>query len=262
MQLRRSTRTTAATSNGLSSLSPLSLPRRETSAIPHIDNVTSKQESSDAGGGLADRVKLRSRKSSLAAIKLEMPENHSETSTSPILTPPQTPFSEVHTRKHVEIAFEEQLGSPSGSSSSPRKKTRTTASTTASTTDKSLRPVAKAPEGWETTYNLIKQYRDMVIAPVDTMGCERLAEVGEGIDPKVCHIRPLNQLPKFQCLPLLYTIFPDDSFPDPRLLDALIANQRPSDRRSYTSTAYAVAWGANAQEYTWMRRWVTPELHL
>ncbi|KAG0182873.1 DNA N-glycosylase and apurinic/apyrimidinic (AP) lyase [Apophysomyces sp. BC1034] len=35
---------------------------------------------------------------------------------------------------------------------------------------------AEAPKNWETVFQHIKEYREKVSAPVDTMGCERLAE--------------------------------------------------------------------------------------
>lgn len=42
------------------------------------------------------------------------------------------------------------------------------------------------PVGWEEVYNAIKEYRTNIIAPVDTMGCERLAdEPSDNITPQV-----------------------------------------------------------------------------
>lgn len=42
------------------------------------------------------------------------------------------------------------------------------------------------PVGWEEVYNAIKEYRKNIIAPVDTMGCERLAdEPSDNITPQV-----------------------------------------------------------------------------
>lgn len=48
---------------------------------------------------------------------------------------------------------------------------------------KSDNGVVKAPENWEIVYDKIKEYRKTAVAPVDTMGCERLAE--DGIPDKV-----------------------------------------------------------------------------
>lgn len=43
----------------------------------------------------------------------------------------------------------------------------------------------KEPVGWETTLDRIRAFRLENPAPVDTMGCERLAEVGDHIPPEV-----------------------------------------------------------------------------
>lgn len=43
----------------------------------------------------------------------------------------------------------------------------------------------KEPVGWEITLNRLREFRLQNPAPVDTMGCERLAEVGEDIPPEV-----------------------------------------------------------------------------
>ncbi|KAG0079518.1 hypothetical protein BGZ93_003176, partial [Podila epicladia] len=42
----------------------------------------------------------------------------------------------------------------------------------------------KEPVGWETTLDRIRAFRLENPAPVDTMGCERLAEVGDHIPPE------------------------------------------------------------------------------
>lgn len=44
---------------------------------------------------------------------------------------------------------------------------------------------AKEPVGWEITLDRIRAFRLENPAPVDTMGCERLAEEGEHIPPEV-----------------------------------------------------------------------------
>lgn len=43
----------------------------------------------------------------------------------------------------------------------------------------------KEPIGWEITLNRVREFRLQNPAPVDTMGCERLAQVGEDIPPEV-----------------------------------------------------------------------------
>lgn len=43
--------------------------------------------------------------------------------------------------------------------------------------------MGKAPENWQTVYDRIRDYRSKTTAPVDTMGCERLAE--ENVSDKV-----------------------------------------------------------------------------
>ncbi|KAL1921346.1 uncharacterized protein VTP21DRAFT_11062 [Calcarisporiella thermophila] len=50
------------------------------------------------------------------------------------------------------------------------------------------------PPDWLSTYTAIRDYRKTHIAPVDTMGCERLAEYGENIDPKVSRFQTLVSL--------------------------------------------------------------------
>ncbi|ORY96771.1 DNA glycosylase [Syncephalastrum racemosum] len=48
------------------------------------------------------------------------------------------------------------------------------------------------PAQWETVYNLIREFRKHTTAPVDTMGCERLAE--EGVPDKVFRFQTLISL--------------------------------------------------------------------
>ncbi|KAF9168988.1 DNA N-glycosylase and apurinic/apyrimidinic (AP) lyase [Mortierella sp. AD011] len=52
----------------------------------------------------------------------------------------------------------------------------------------------KEPVGWEITLDRIREYRLANPAPVDTMGCERLAEVGEHIPPEVSRFQTLMSL--------------------------------------------------------------------
>ncbi|KAF9378789.1 DNA N-glycosylase and apurinic/apyrimidinic (AP) lyase [Podila verticillata] len=52
----------------------------------------------------------------------------------------------------------------------------------------------KEPVGWETTLDRIREFRMQNPAPVDTMGCERLAEVGEHIPPEVSRFQTLMSL--------------------------------------------------------------------
>ncbi|KAG0334457.1 hypothetical protein BG004_000405, partial [Podila humilis] len=42
----------------------------------------------------------------------------------------------------------------------------------------------KEPIGWEVTLDRLREFRLMNEAPVDTMGCERLAETGDHIPPE------------------------------------------------------------------------------
>ncbi|CAB4401543.1 unnamed protein product [Rhizophagus irregularis] len=51
------------------------------------------------------------------------------------------------------------------------------------------------PVGWEEVYNAIKEYRKNIIAPVDTMGCERLAdEPSDNITPQTSRFQTLVSL--------------------------------------------------------------------
>jgi hypothetical protein len=75
------------------------------------------------------------------------------------------------TRKHINIETEES-----------------SANTNVNNLEKRLdkEPPTSPPVGWEEVYNAIKEYRKNIIAPVDTMGCERLAdEPSDNITPQV-----------------------------------------------------------------------------
>ncbi|KAG0243453.1 DNA glycosylase [Mortierella sp. GBAus27b] len=52
----------------------------------------------------------------------------------------------------------------------------------------------KEPVGWKTTLDRIREFRLQNPAPVDTMGCERLAEVGDHIPPEVSRFQTLMAL--------------------------------------------------------------------
>ncbi|KAF8985555.1 DNA N-glycosylase and apurinic/apyrimidinic (AP) lyase [Entomortierella lignicola] len=62
-----------------------------------------------------------------------------------------------------------------------------------STTKKS-KYATKEPVGWEITLDRIREFRLENLAPVDTMGCERLAEVGDHIPPEVSRFQTLMSL--------------------------------------------------------------------
>ncbi|KAH8547671.1 DNA glycosylase [Umbelopsis sp. PMI_123] len=48
------------------------------------------------------------------------------------------------------------------------------------------------PDNWKSVYEAIKEYRKVTVAPVDTMGCERLAE--ETVDEKTSRYQTLTSL--------------------------------------------------------------------
>ncbi|CAO3565763.1 unnamed protein product [Mortierella alpina] len=52
----------------------------------------------------------------------------------------------------------------------------------------------KEPKGWEITLDRLREFRLQNPAPVDTMGCERLAEVGEHVPPEVSRFQTLMSL--------------------------------------------------------------------
>ncbi|KAF9923966.1 DNA N-glycosylase and apurinic/apyrimidinic (AP) lyase [Linnemannia zychae] len=54
--------------------------------------------------------------------------------------------------------------------------------------------MTKEPVGWETTLDRLREFRLHNPAPVDTMGCERLAEVGDHIPPEVSRWQTLVSL--------------------------------------------------------------------
>ncbi|KAF9362118.1 DNA N-glycosylase and apurinic/apyrimidinic (AP) lyase [Mortierella sp. AD094] len=59
---------------------------------------------------------------------------------------------------------------------------------------KKSKHATKEPAGWEITLDRIREFRLENTAPVDTMGCERLAEVGEHIPPEVSRFQTLMSL--------------------------------------------------------------------
>ncbi|KAG0265207.1 DNA N-glycosylase and apurinic/apyrimidinic (AP) lyase [Mortierella polycephala] len=52
----------------------------------------------------------------------------------------------------------------------------------------------KEPPGWEVTLDRLREFRLHNPAPVDTMGCERLAQVGDHIPPEVSRFQTLMAL--------------------------------------------------------------------
>ncbi|KAF9949584.1 DNA N-glycosylase and apurinic/apyrimidinic (AP) lyase [Mortierella alpina] len=61
-------------------------------------------------------------------------------------------------------------------------------------TKKKSKYATKEPKGWEITLDRLREFRLQNPAPVDTMGCERLAEVGEHIPPEVSRFQTLMSL--------------------------------------------------------------------
>ncbi|KAG0045981.1 DNA N-glycosylase and apurinic/apyrimidinic (AP) lyase [Gryganskiella cystojenkinii] len=63
-----------------------------------------------------------------------------------------------------------------------------------STGTKKSKFATKEPLGWKVTLDRLRDFRLHNPAPVDTMGCERLAEVGEHIPPEVSRFQTLMSL--------------------------------------------------------------------
>ncbi|KAF9571619.1 DNA N-glycosylase and apurinic/apyrimidinic (AP) lyase [Mortierella alpina] len=89
----------------------------------------------------------------------------------------------------------------SGTSRSPVKEeeekgeeTITTADANGGVAKKKSKYATKEPKGWEITLDRLREFRLQNPAPVDTMGCERLAEVGEHIPPEVSRFQTLMSL--------------------------------------------------------------------
>ncbi|KAF9182254.1 DNA N-glycosylase and apurinic/apyrimidinic (AP) lyase [Haplosporangium sp. Z 767] len=59
---------------------------------------------------------------------------------------------------------------------------------------KKSKHATKEPPGWEVTLDRLREFRLYNPAPVDTMGCERLAEVGDHIPPEVSRFQTLMSL--------------------------------------------------------------------
>nr|CAG8482623.1 11676_t:CDS:2 [Entrophospora candida] len=87
-------------------------------------------------------------------------------------------LTEKRTRKHVTIEID-NVDDPSAITSSPKKKRNVDG-------NKLFSIVNNPPLNWETVYSSIKEYRKNTIAPVDTMGCNKLADgPNEKITPQV-----------------------------------------------------------------------------
>ncbi|KAF9942904.1 DNA N-glycosylase and apurinic/apyrimidinic (AP) lyase [Mortierella alpina] len=61
-------------------------------------------------------------------------------------------------------------------------------------TQKKSKYATKEPKGWKITLDRLREFRLQNPAPVDTMGCERLAEVGDHIPPEVSRFQTLMAL--------------------------------------------------------------------
>ena len=80
------------------------------------------------------------------------------------------------------------------------------------------------PDNWEEIYSAVTEMRKRVLAPVDTMGCERLAE--EHASPRVCRINPSRKAKTL-------TVYQDKRF---QTLIALMLSSQTRD----TKTAVAM----------------------
>ena len=94
-----------------------------------------------------------------------------------------------------------------------------------------------APARWSDAYNAIKEMRSRIVAPVDTMGCDR-AQDGER-DPKVSSLRVLFVVHLDRGADTdpfcLYTT--ESTVRDARVVDALFTDQGRGDRRGSRQTA-------------------------
>lgn len=93
------------------------------------------------------------------------------------------------------------------------------------------------PTRWADVYAAIKEMRSRIEAPVDTMGCDQ-AQLRER-DPKV------GRLCSELCLDAMgvdFFVVLEPTFRDPRVFDALLANQGRSDRRGSGQTQNRTWW--------------------
>src|SRR6266498_4906612 len=98
-------------------------------------------------------------------------------------------------RKHIIIEMEESPTDTNMSNALPSKKL----------IEKRLdKELSKPPVRWEKVYEAIREYRQNIVAPVDTMGCERLAdEPSDNITPQVFLFIKIN---KINCIVDVYML--------------------------------------------------------
>lgn len=89
-------------------------------------------------------------------------------------------------RKALAVNAKEQRVSSTKRNSTAMNTSSSSATSSSNGSDvKKSKFATKEPAGWEITLDRLREFRLQNPAPVDTMGCERLAEVGDHIPPEV-----------------------------------------------------------------------------
>ncbi|KAI1319378.1 DNA N-glycosylase and apurinic/apyrimidinic (AP) lyase [Mortierella claussenii] len=101
--------------------------------------------------------------------------------------------SSNHSNKRRSYAVDSKAALKKIKDEATEEKVSSTANKVATAVKKS-KFATKAPVGWEVTLDRLRQFRLENPAPVDTMGCERLAEVGEHVPAEVSRFQTLMSL--------------------------------------------------------------------
>ncbi|KAG0294574.1 DNA N-glycosylase and apurinic/apyrimidinic (AP) lyase [Linnemannia gamsii] len=102
-------------------------------------------------------------------------------------------------RKALAVDAKKQRASATKRNSTAMNTSSTSSSSSATSSSngtgvKKSKFATKEPAGWEITLDRLREFRLQNPAPVDTMGCERLAEVGDHIPPEVSRYQTLVAL--------------------------------------------------------------------
>ncbi|CAJ0632373.1 5093_t:CDS:2 [Entrophospora sp. SA101] len=165
---------------------------KTTKAIISSESISSNQNFSSAPVKETTSItsKYFSNSSSSITAKTKVTEEEEGEEEEKKLSPSKvikSQLTEKRTRKHVTIEID-NVDDPSAITSSPKKKRNVDG-------NKLFSMVNNPPLNWETVYSSIKEYRKNTIAPVDTMGCNKLADgPNEKITPQTSRFQSLIAL--------------------------------------------------------------------
>lgn len=101
------------------------------------------------------------------------------------------------------------------------------------------------PENWKSVYEAIREYRKTSLAPVDTMGCERLGDVKADDKVKPSYHRALR--PSKLDHSLIHLA--DVQIPNACVADAIIPNPRPDHRSRDAEPSSSFTGWLNIRQY-------------